>query len=35
MKQINKLKGTLNKHQSETEKTINRDKWFKDENKKY
>jgi uncharacterized protein involved in exopolysaccharide biosynthesis len=33
-KQINELRGALNKHQSETENTIKkRDKWIKDENK--
>jgi hypothetical protein len=31
-KWINELIEALNKHQSETENAINRDKWIKDEN---
>jgi hypothetical protein len=31
-RQINELIGTLNKQQSETENSINGDKWIKDEN---
>jgi hypothetical protein len=34
-KQINELRGAINKHWSETKNTINRDKRIKDENKKY
>jgi uncharacterized protein involved in exopolysaccharide biosynthesis len=33
-KQINELRDNLNKHQSETEGIIKRDKGIKDENKK-